>query len=175
MLKAVQHGEYFKSGRKMYTYKVMGPVAEVEEYKLIEALRLNKTPDQIAQDGGFPIYFVSRDRELMNGDTPQPSYILVKNFRGDGYNRDTSAADRALFARVGETKEKYMGELLAKRALGIDTGERVQRVTATATAPNITAPAIETVADDIADAIRAGANETGEIIPAEVGNETLAN
>jgi hypothetical protein len=177
MLKAVLNGNYFKNGRRMLTYKIMGPTAEIEEYKIIESARLNKLPEQLANVDGFPLLFLAWDQIIQSGDTPKPSYNLVKNFAGTGYNRDTLADDMAKMARVSEKTETAMAEIQAKRALGIDVGDRATRVQRVAPAPTQAAPAVETTADDIAGAIAEGANlaENGEAIPAgEVGNETLA-
>lgn len=175
MLKAVQHSTYFKNGRQMLTYKVMGPAAEIEEYKIIESARLNRTPDQIAIADGFPLLFLALDQILGGGGLPQPSYNLVKNYAGTGYNRDTMAADMARYARVAAKTEDHMAEIQAKRALGISVGDQAQRGQRTFVAPAQATPAVETTADDIAAAIAEGANiaEHGELINEAVGEETL--
>lgn len=175
MLKAVLNGNYFKNGRRMLTYRVTGPTAEIEEYKIIESARLNRLPDQLANVDGFPLLFVSWDQILQSGETPKPSYDLVKNFAGTGYNRDTLKDDMAKMARVSALTEKAAAEIQAKRMLGIDVGDQAPRVQRTAT-PAQTAPIVETTADDIAAAIAEGdgiVGETGEPVEAEAGDETL--
>lgn len=180
MLKAVLNGNYWKNGRRMFTYKVMGPTAEIEEYKIIESARLNKLPEQLANVDGFPLLFLALDQILQAGDTPKPSYNLIKNFAGTGYNRDTLADDMLKFTRVNSLTEKAMAEIQAKRALGIDVGDQATRVQRVAATPTPATPAVDTTADDILTAIGEGndliggnAHETGENIPESVGNDTL--
>lgn len=172
-LKAVMHNKYFKNGRQMLVYKVLGPVAEVEEYKAIEGARINRTPDQFPNDNGVPLLFIALDNELRNGNTPQPSYPLIKSHDGTRYIRDTTAQEMAMYQRVAVATETEMAKIQAQRRLGINVGDAAPRITTTTTTTTA-APAAATIADDIAGAIAEGAEVLEEVEgAAQVGIETL--
>lgn len=177
-LKAVFKSHYFKAGTgKILTYLVQGTAAEIDEYKVIESARRNITIDKIACEGNFPIMFIAEAGMLRTGEMPKPSYMLIKNHNGTSYNRDTSADDMRTYQEAANFKVKAMGELLAKRALGIDIGDGAPRPQVATQRAQAQIPAVNTEVDDIAGAIAAGigAEETGEDIPVveEVGNENL--
>lgn len=172
-LRAVQKGYYYKNGGKVLTYEVQGPLAEVAEYIAAESIRRNVPTDQISKNGNWPIMFISEQAEMQNGRTPQPSYLITKNHDGTRWNRDTTAEDQKLYAQVNAAKVNAMGDILAKRALGIDVGDRAQRAVGT-TRPQgaIAAPIVDTATDDIAGAIAAGAALTeGDEQPVGAGVE----
>lgn len=177
MLKAIQTDYYFKNGGKVWRYLVQGPIAEIEEYKLAEAMRRNITPDKIACSGNSPIMFISEFTEIQNGNTMQTAYTLVKSFDGTRYNRDTTAQDKARSSLLENLILGEQAKIMAQARMGLDIGARANRSVATRTAPAQVAPAIDTQADDIAATIAEGDNlvEQGEQIPdiAAVGNETL--
>jgi len=173
-LRAVHHSQYFKNGRKVLTYVVQGTQNEIEEYKIIESARQNKLPEALANVNGFPLLFIVEELEFQAGRMPQPSYDIIKNYNGTGYNRDTTKQDMAMYAKVAEKTIDSMAEIQAKRRLGIDVGDRAVRTTRPQTQQ--AAPiASNSAADTISELIAEGADDVVEPEVVGAGTETIAD
>lgn len=171
MLKATQHGQYFKAGRKVITYLIGGPAAEVADYLAVLSSQLNRPVDKLPTVNGQPLLFVVEELEYANGRVPQPSYILEKSRDGSRYYRNTTEQDKAFNNRVGGLIEEKFATIMAERRAGVN--RPAVSTTRVAAGGAIQQPATaNTDADDIASAVAAGGE--GEAVGAAGGQETLA-
>lgn len=178
MLKATMNSKYRKPSGWQFTYSVTGPIAEVEEYVAIQSAAANKTPDQWSRTpAGHPLFYIPLNNLLRNGDTPQPSYNLIKSHDGLRFFTDTTAQDMARYQRVAAASEAEEGKLMAQVRLGIITIGQQNRTALPVPATN--APAIAAPADAIEDLIgnqlgsEDNAGEQAEPALTGAGTETL--
>lgn len=155
------NSKYRKTSGYVFTYAVTGPKAELDEYVIVMSAGANKTPEEWQRTpSGNPLFFIALNNLLRNGETPQPSYNLIKSHDGLRYFTDTTAQDMARFQRVAAASETEEGKLLAQVRLGIVTIGTQQRATPAVT--NTPTPAIAAPADTI-----------GSIIEGELGEDAV--
>lgn len=168
-MKATVHGQYFKAGRKVLTFKVTGAAKELEQYKSIQEAQTNREIGTWPEVDGSPLYFLVPSVLMSNGEMPQKQYTLIFNQDGTKVIRDTSAQDMQMYEQVRQSKVDNMGRIAAEREMGIGVARPAT------TTPNVPQPAANGKAkqaelvDEIVDG--AGANEEH---PAGVG-EDLGN
>lgn len=160
-MKATLHGQYYKQGRKVLTYKVTGTAVEVETYKAIQEQQTNRAADSWPEVDGAPLYFLVPSVLMRNGEMPQKQYNLIFNQDQTKVIRDTSAQDLDMYTSVREAKIKEMGRISAEREMGIGVDRGTTTVAAPAT-PAIAKPVGEP--KELVDEVAGAAADIGEDI-----------
>lgn len=160
-MKATQHGQYFKNGRKMYTYKVTGTADEVAKYKAIQETQTNRALGTWPEADGSPLFFLGVETLTRNGEAPQPQYVLMFNNDDTKIIRDTSAQERADWAEITLLKRQAKAQIMAEIELGIRVVGRPAATITTPAAQRTTATIGE--AKDLTDSIMQQVGETVEV------------
>lgn len=166
-MKATLHGQYFKAGRKVLTFKVTGTAKELEQYKSIQETQTNREAGTWPEVDGSPLYFLVPSVLMSNGEMPQKTYNLIFNQDGTKVIRDTSAQDMQMYEQVRQSKIDNMGRIAAEREMGIGVARPATTPTVAQPAANGKAKEAELVDGIINDA---GVHEEHPAGIGELGN-----
>jgi hypothetical protein len=168
-MKATYHGQYFKNGKKMYTFKVTGTTEEITKYKAIQETVTNRGIGTWPEADGHPLYFLGVATLLRNGEIPQKQYNLLLNQDETRIIRDTSAQELANYERMQEETNRAQAMIMAEIRLGLRT--------VGATTPTITTPSAPVAkpagaeAPDLADSILEQVGAGGEDLGGDIETE----
>lgn len=168
-MKATYHGQYFKNGRKMMTFKVTGTTEEIAKYKAIQETQTNRAIGTWPEADGHPLYFLGVDTLLRNGEIPKKQYPLIFNQDDTRVIRDTSADDNVNYERMQEETNKAQAIIMAEIRLGIRTVARNNGFTVATPAQQ--AAAIGAEKADLAESIMAEVGAGGEDLGGGVETE----
>lgn len=160
-MKATYHGQYFKNGKKMFTFKVTGTTEEISKYKAIQETATNRAFGTWPEADGHPLYFLGVATLLRNGEIPKKQYSLLLNQDETRIIRDTSADELANYERMQDETNKAQAMIMAEIRLGLRTVSTNSASSTSAPSTPVAKP-VGAEAPDLADKILAEVGAGGE-------------